>query len=548
MEIHVARGPVCTFCDEKLSNGQAFCGKCGQPTKWASHDERVLWDLGQWETSRKHQTKTDRAVASATRSQELAKDVRSRAAAPAAEQPAAPQMAEPGPRRSMLSRFRRPAEPAATVTTQPARPATQPSATPSAPAAAAKAAPAARPATPEVTPRRTVAPQSITPKPVAPKPAAVAQRPAQERPSTPLAKPAAVTNGRPPGSAPASTGPARPSQVARVVRTAASNAPAPPPPARTATPAAARVTTAARMAASAATAPAIAPQPVAEAAVEPEVAPAPQAIEAPVETPRSAPGTPLVIIRRSATTEAPAVAAPAAAPAAPPAATVAPPAPAKPKREKKQKPPKQPKVKKVQAPVAAPKAPKPKKEGRKDAEKRERKHRRHSKRVNRRAASLDLKDGERVSLSIEGWSRFRRATLVVTNYRVALITQVPPQVKWIPLEEVATVSRRWRGAHSVVVSAPTEVLTLQKSKRDMLASFQELLESEVREARRPGSQRHHPDITQEWCDMATQIWDSRFHRVRLWIRRRPAATIVGLTVIGVAGFTLSSFLTKVFGG
>ena len=318
-----------------------------------------------------------------------------------------------------------------------------------------------------------------------------------------------------------------------------------PAPVRTASAAPARVATTARAAASAATAPAIAPEPVAEAPVlEPTIAAVPETIEAPVEAPRSQPGTPLVIIRRSTnevTSEAPNA-------AAPPAATVAPPAPAKPKWVKEPKAPKAPKQRKMKTPKAPAAAPKPKKEGRKDAAKRERKHRRHSKRVTRRAASLDLKDGERVSLSIEGWSRFRRATLVVTNFRVALITRVPPQVRWIPLEEVATVSRRWRGAHSIVVGAPTEVLTLQKSKRDMLASFQELLESEVREARCVGSLRHHPDITQEWCDRATQIWDSRVHRIRLWIRRHPVATIVGLTAIGVAGFTLSSFMTKVFGG
>ena len=531
----MARGPVCTFCDEKLSNGQAFCGKCGQPTRWASHDERVLWDLGQWETSRKRSAKTDRAVASATRSQELAESVRSRAAVPSAESQTRP-VEEPGPRRSMLSRFRRPAEPAASVPA--AKAPTAPA--PAAPAATAPAAPAARVTTPERT-----APTS-TPTP---KPSIAAQRPVPVRSTAPAAKPAATNGGRtPPGSAPASTGPARPSQVARAVRTAASNAPVPQPAGRTATAPAGLVAT--RTAAAAA--PAIAPERVPQRVVEekpakPEVAAVPDVVdapvEAPVEAPKSAPGTPLVIIRRSATTESPA-AQPAVAPAQAPAATVTPPAPAKPKREKKQKPPKQPKVKKVEAPVA----PKPKKDNRADAEKRERKHRRHSKRVNRRAASLDLKDGERVSLSIEGWSRFRRATLVVTNYRVALITRVPPQVRWIPLEEVATVTRKWHGAHSIVVGAPTEVLTLQKSKRDMLASFQELLESEVREARRVGSQRHHADITQEWCDRATQIWDSRFHRVRLWIRRHPAATIVGLIVLGVGGFTLSSVLTKAFGG
>jgi hypothetical protein len=225
--------------------------------------------------------------------------------------------------------------------------------------------------------------------------------------------------------------------------------------------------------------------------------------------------------------------------AAPPAKKLREPKPRKPP-----KPARAPKPKADRAPKP-PKPPKPK-DGRREAEKRERKHRRHSKRVGRRAASLDLKDGERVSLSIEGWSRFRRATLVVTNYRVALITRLPPQVRWIPLEEVSAVTRRWQGAWSVVVAAPTEVLTLQKSKGQMLASFQELLNSEVKEARSGGSQRHNADVTQEWCDRATTMWDSRFNRVRLWGRRHPIVTLILFLGCVAGAFSLTTALTSVF--
>jgi hypothetical protein len=223
------------------------------------------------------------------------------------------------------------------------------------------------------------------------------------------------------------------------------------------------------------------------------------------------------------------------------AAVAAPPAKKKVREPKPPKPARAPKPKIERAP----KQQKPK-DGRKEAEKRERKHRRHSKRVHRRAASLDLKDGERVSLSIEGWSRFRRATLVVTNYRVALITRLPPQVRWIPLEEVSLVTRRWQGAWSVLVAAPTEVLTLQKSKGQMLASFKELLDSEVREARSGGSQRHNADITQEWCDSATTIWDSRFNRIRLWGRRHPIVTLILFLACVSGAFALTTALTSVF--
>lgn len=182
-----------------------------------------------------------------------------------------------------------------------------------------------------------------------------------------------------------------------------------------------------------------------------------------------------------------------------------------------------------------------------DAEKRARRHKRHTKRVSRKAASLDLKKGERVSLSIEGWSRFRRATLVVTNFRVALITRIPPQVRWIPLEEISGISRRWRGAHSLLISGSVEVLTLQKSKREMLSSFEHLLRGEVEEALRPGSTEHHDaDITQQWCDRATEIWDSRSRRFRLWIRRHPAVTFFSFTFCVTGAFWLTAFLTALF--
>jgi hypothetical protein len=263
-------------------------------------------------------------------------------------------------------------------------------------------------------------------------------------------------------------------------------------------------------------------------------------VEAP-SRPRVAPAPterPLLTIRRSSvhTTKPPAPekVAPAATIQAPAQPVQAKPARA-PKPEKAPKPPKAPKQKTEKV-----------KDGRREAEKRERKHRKHSKRVTRRAASLDLKTGERVSLSIEGWSRFRRATLVVTNYRVALITRVPPQVRWIPLEEVSTVTRRWQGAWSVVVSAPTEVLTLQKRKGQILASFKELLDSEVKEARSHGSDRHNADLTQDWVDRASQIWDSRFQRFRLWVRRHPVFNVFAFAGCLAGALYLLTFLTSAF--
>lgn len=282
--------------------------------------------------------------------------------------------------------------------------------------------------------------------------------------------------------------------------------------------------------------------------------------------PRTSFDTPLVVIRKPA--EAPAPAAPAAAVEAP--AKPAPPKPTRSERRAAEEAKKEAeRARRQQAEEVKKEAERARAEQRKEAErrkaeqekaetlkrteaakeqkKREKKHRRHSKRVNRRAATLDLREGERVSLSIVGWSRFRRATLVVTNFRVALITQIPPQVRWIPLEEVDDVHHGWRGAHSLRITSSIEIMTLQKRKRQMLESFEQLLSSEVAEARRPGStEHHHGDITQEWAERSTEIWDSRFHRLRLWIRRHPAVTLGTLVLCTVAAFVLTSVLTSAF--
>lgn len=38
---------LCTRCEGRLTE-QAFCPSCGYPTPWATHDERVEYELGQW--------------------------------------------------------------------------------------------------------------------------------------------------------------------------------------------------------------------------------------------------------------------------------------------------------------------------------------------------------------------------------------------------------------------------------------------------------------------------------------------------------------------
>jgi hypothetical protein len=491
VENEVARGPICNYCDEKLAPKQAFCGKCGHPTEHANHDERVLWDLGQWEVSRRRKASvepkdTRRASESADRTKELfrsAQDKAVRGVEPAATDANGNENGGNSgaevPKRSFLGRPAR-------------RPAPQ--------------APAARPAASKPAPKPAQAPARVEPA-----------RPAASTPARPPARPNDAVQPA------ASTG--RHAPAARKAPTMTSERPSAAAPAPTARP------------------------------VERREYVAPKA-KAPAEAP------PLIMIRKSAE-EAPAPAA---------STTHAPEhrAPAKPSARAQRKAAEEKRLEADRARRLEQKEAerlraeqrkeadrlraeqkkeeeRRRKEEAKGAQKRQRKHKRHSNRVNRRAAELDLRDGERVSLSIEGWSRFRRATMVVTNYRVALITQIPPQVRWIPLEEVSGVHHRWRGSQSLVVTSTIEILTLQKSKKQMLASFEQLLESEVAEARRPGAtQRHHGDITQEWAERSTEIWDSHLRRLRLWIRRHPVITLGSLTVCVIATFLLTGLLTSFF--
>ena len=43
---------LCTFCEGKLTEGAAFCRGCEHPTAWASYDEKIEWELGQWEKAK----------------------------------------------------------------------------------------------------------------------------------------------------------------------------------------------------------------------------------------------------------------------------------------------------------------------------------------------------------------------------------------------------------------------------------------------------------------------------------------------------------------
>ena len=43
---------VCESCESPLRSDSPFCSSCGKPTRWATHDERVAWEVRQWRESR----------------------------------------------------------------------------------------------------------------------------------------------------------------------------------------------------------------------------------------------------------------------------------------------------------------------------------------------------------------------------------------------------------------------------------------------------------------------------------------------------------------
>ena len=39
---------TCDRCESRIAVGVPFCGSCGYPTTWASHDERAAWEVAQY--------------------------------------------------------------------------------------------------------------------------------------------------------------------------------------------------------------------------------------------------------------------------------------------------------------------------------------------------------------------------------------------------------------------------------------------------------------------------------------------------------------------
>jgi len=151
-------------------------------------------------------------------------------------------------------------------------------------------------------------------------------------------------------------------------------------------------------------------------------------------------------------------------------------------------------------------------------------------RYDRQVAALGLVEDETVTIMADGRSGVRRATMFVTRFRVAIVSRSrrKPSVHWIPLEEVTTVETAWRGAPTIVVNAPIEVLPFKQRSRATLRQLVQLVTSEVRQARAGGARRHSADLMQDWTDRTNEMLDSGTGKFRLWIRRHPWFTLLWL--------------------
>jgi ATPase subunit of ABC transporter with duplicated ATPase domains len=151
-------------------------------------------------------------------------------------------------------------------------------------------------------------------------------------------------------------------------------------------------------------------------------------------------------------------------------------------------------------------------------------------RYDRQTAALGLLEGETVTIMADGRSGLRRATMFITRYRVAIVlrSRRSSRVRWIPLEEVTTIDTAWRGAPTMIVNAPIEVLPFKQRARATIQQLYQLVTSEVREARSGGARRHSADLMQDWTDRTNDMLDSNAGRFRLWIRRHPWFTVLWL--------------------
>lgn len=48
----------CSSCESKVSTDEHFCRACGHPTTWATHEEKVGWELEQYARARRQPIET----------------------------------------------------------------------------------------------------------------------------------------------------------------------------------------------------------------------------------------------------------------------------------------------------------------------------------------------------------------------------------------------------------------------------------------------------------------------------------------------------------
>ncbi|HEX9775061.1 MAG TPA: hypothetical protein VGB83_05735 [Actinomycetota bacterium] len=419
---------TCSSCNTRIPM-QSFCSACGHPTSVASEDERILWEMGQW----------DRRTASPPERRISLED----ALAGRAGSPAQRIAARVGPAGTRTPRAARPP-------LQPLRPAPKPRGDrPLVMGTSGSSALAPQPAAPEHAPRPAQRPRPQE-RPETTRPET--QRPAAARTETP-----APRSPRVPTFARSNREQATTTSAATATVEAPPRPRPAPPPQRVQPPAPAK----------APAAPA-SPQPAMRTgtiSVTPKAEPPPQPVPVPVPAPEPVAEEPVAeapVVEQPAV-EAPVVEAPV-----------------------------------VEAPVVD----------------RRSKRSREERRLDRLADALAMCEGEEILHTAKGSSRERRAWLVTTNYRVALVRGRKRAVQWIPLEEVTGVTLRKR---TIWIEAPIEILDFVPAT-EMRGELLAVVRAAVGEARVPGSSRHHPELVQQWCDRVTQ-WDSS-GRLRLWLRRQ----------------------------
>ncbi len=175
-----------------------------------------------------------------------------------------------------------------------------------------------------------------------------------------------------------------------------------------------------------------------------------------------------------------------------------------------------------------------------DPPNRKAKHTRKQRKLQKMLDRLGMVPGETLTAKLDGSVGVRTASLLLTNYRIAVVPhKASGTARWIPLEEVGKITGG-RGNSHVAIDATVEVLRFGARRVGKLVELVELLRAEVKEARQGG--RHSGELIQVWCDMTADIWDSTGGRFRLWVLRHPKVKLAVVVPFAPLGFVISRFL------